>query len=101
MFNYCIYLYSYIRHGSYPLVTPYNETYPENFHIDDSHHLKLTTNNVTLPYSIKMPKSGSWFLGGFLPRAQKQYLQAVIEIITFVKLLTIAKHAIIYLKTNE
>lgn len=69
-------VYIYIRHGSYPLVTPYNETYPENFHIDDSHHLKLTTNNVTLPYSIKMPKSGSWFLGGFLPRAQKQYLQA-------------------------
>ncbi|CAG2218559.1 Transmembrane protein 8B,Post-GPI attachment to proteins factor 6 [Mytilus edulis] len=69
-------VYIYIRHGSYPLVTPYNETYPENFHIEDSHHLKLTTNNVTLPYSIKMPKSGSWFLGGFLPRAQKQYLQA-------------------------
>ncbi|XP_076086209.1 post-GPI attachment to proteins factor 6-like isoform X1 [Mytilus galloprovincialis] len=69
-------VYIYIRQGSYPLVTPYNETYPENFHIEDSHHLKLTTNNVTLPYSIKMPKSGSWFLGGFLPRAQKQYLQA-------------------------
>ena len=72
-----ILFYRYIRHGSYPLASPYNETYPESFNVEDSHKLKLTTNNVTLPYSIKNPKAGRWFLAGFLPKAEHKYTQAV------------------------
>ena len=75
--SWLLFYYSYIRHGSYPLATPYNETYPANFHVKKSHFLQLTTNNISFPYPIQTPRPGPWFLAGFLPRKENKVTQAV------------------------
>ena len=58
----------YIRHSSFPVINPYNETFPESFHLyfPSQHAIYLSSNNTTHTYELDQPLAGSWFFVAYL-----------------------------------
>ncbi|KAK3600682.1 hypothetical protein CHS0354_029546 [Potamilus streckersoni] len=61
----------YFQYGSYPLISPYNESYPEQFYL---HRSQLYTsvahsNNVTIGTFVDNPRPGTWFAAAFIPKS--------------------------------
>ena len=55
--------FSAFQHGSYPVITPHNETFPPDFNTQrtELHKVELRTNGKRVFYSIINPRPGSWF----------------------------------------
>ncbi|XP_021343555.1 transmembrane protein 8A-like isoform X2 [Mizuhopecten yessoensis] len=67
----------YFQHGSYPLVSPYNASYPADFylHRSDLHFVEVRTNNLSHPHHVISPKPGRWFVTAFLPKTEEKITQ--------------------------
>jgi hypothetical protein len=52
-----------LQHAGFPVVNPYNETFPDNFLLDGSsvHNISISASGKTFSYVIRNPPSGSWF----------------------------------------
>ncbi|KAL3869229.1 hypothetical protein ACJMK2_041937 [Sinanodonta woodiana] len=60
----------YFQHGSYPLISPYNESYPEAFYLHRSQLYSSVahSNNFTIGTFVDKPKPGTWFAAAFIPK---------------------------------
>jgi len=60
-------------------VSPYNETYPENFYLKrtDLHYVEVQSNNISYYRRLPNPKSGDWFMAAFLPKSKEKITQKV------------------------
>ncbi|XP_069128098.1 post-GPI attachment to proteins factor 6-like isoform X2 [Argopecten irradians] len=67
----------YFQHGGYPLVSPYNASYPADFYLNrsDLHFVEVRTNNLSHPHHVISPKPGTWFVAAFLPKTQEKITQ--------------------------
>ncbi|XP_033738049.1 post-GPI attachment to proteins factor 6-like isoform X1 [Pecten maximus] len=67
----------YFQHGGYPLVSPYNASYPADFYLNrsDLHFVEVKTNNLSHPHHVTSPKPGTWFVTAFLPKTQEKITQ--------------------------
>ena len=65
-FNHCFH--SAMQHGSFPLISPLNETFPPFFHLKRTYltEISLLTDNSTTLFKIPNPMPGSWFAMAFL-----------------------------------
>ncbi|XP_052257000.1 post-GPI attachment to proteins factor 6-like isoform X3 [Dreissena polymorpha] len=63
-------VYVYFQHGSYPLVTPYNETFPEKFFTNrtSDFHIKIQKDAQAVSYMLDAPEPGNWYFAAFLPK---------------------------------
>ncbi|KAJ8305317.1 hypothetical protein KUTeg_015862 [Tegillarca granosa] len=75
--EHCAILRRYAQHGSYPVIRPYNESFPEHFYLNRTnlHHVIVQTNNFSFPVSINNPLPGLWFLAAFIPKGQEKISQ--------------------------
>ena len=57
-----------MQYGSYPVVNPINETYPDKFNLHRTalHHIAIATNETRHFYKIDNPLPGSWFAITFI-----------------------------------
>ncbi|XP_022315111.2 transmembrane protein 8B-like isoform X5 [Crassostrea virginica] len=64
----------YVRAGGYPIGTPYNESFPDNFHPirDFEYHVISITNNLSSPLVLQSPQPGPWFIAAFLPKKSSE-----------------------------
>ncbi|XP_062578596.1 post-GPI attachment to proteins factor 6-like isoform X1 [Saccostrea cucullata] len=60
----------YVRPGGYPIGTPYNESFPDKFHLRTTlqHHVISITNNQSSVLVLPAPQSGTWYISAFLPK---------------------------------
>ncbi|XP_060587840.1 post-GPI attachment to proteins factor 6-like [Ruditapes philippinarum] len=67
----------YLQQGSYPLVTPYNETYPPNFYLNrtDLFHIEIQKDADAVSYIISSPRPGTWYFAAFLPKPTSDKIQ--------------------------
>ena len=58
----------YMQYGSYPVVNPINETYPDKFNLHRTalHHIAIALNETRHFYKIDRPLPGSWFAITFI-----------------------------------
>ncbi|XP_053394085.1 post-GPI attachment to proteins factor 6-like [Mercenaria mercenaria] len=60
-----------IQHGSFPVINPLGEKFPENFYVERSPASRavfsVISNNVTLESTVTNPKQGPWYSVAFLP----------------------------------
>ncbi|XP_064605252.1 transmembrane protein 8B-like isoform X2 [Liolophura sinensis] len=63
-----------MQHGGYPVINPYNESFPENFYLGRTMMRKLTlkTDNSSAPFVITNPLPGSWFATVVLPKGKSR-----------------------------
>ena len=57
-----------MQHGSFPVINPLNETFPDRFYLERT-QLKLhrfLTNNGTITVSIEHPLPGDWYIAAIL-----------------------------------
>lgn len=82
---FCMFNFRYAQHGSYPVIRPYNESFPEHFYLNRTnlHHVSVQTNNYSVPLSINNPLPGHWFLAAFIPKGQEKIAQKVMYTCTF------------------
>lgn len=71
--------FSYFQHGSYPLVTPLNETFPPDFYLNrtDAFHVKIKQDTDAVSYVMPMPRPGRWYFAAFLPKTSDSIQQKV------------------------
>lgn len=64
----------YVRPGGYPVGTPYNESFPGDFHLrrNFEHHVVSVTNNQSSLLVLQAPQSGPWFIASFLPKKSSE-----------------------------
>lgn len=64
----------YVRPGGYPVGTPYNESFPGDFHLrrNFKHHVVSVTNNQSSLLVLQAPQSGPWFIASFLPKKSSE-----------------------------
>ncbi|XP_053394419.1 post-GPI attachment to proteins factor 6-like isoform X2 [Mercenaria mercenaria] len=67
----------YLQHGSYPLVTPYNETYPPKFYTNrtDLFHIRIEKDADAVSYIMSSPRPGPWYFAAFLPEPNSDKIQ--------------------------
>ena len=72
-------LHRYFQHGSYPLVTPYNETFPPTFYLNrtDAFYVKIQQDAGTVSYMLPSPRPGIWYFAAFLPKSTAEIKQKV------------------------
>lgn len=72
-----------MRPGGYPVGTPYNETFPGNFHLRRNleHHVVSVTNNQSSLLVLQAPQSGPWFIASFLPKKSSEKITQKVTII--------------------
>ncbi|KAL5020916.1 hypothetical protein ScPMuIL_000071 [Solemya velum] len=60
----------FVQQGSYPVINPYNETFPDNFYLQrtGSTHFIVDTKNLSFPHVMENPAPGPWFGAAFLPK---------------------------------
>ena len=70
IFHFTFSYFRYFQHGSYPVINPYNETFPDRFHTNRSSLNKLVIKNNDVPstYVINTPREGTWFFAAFIPK---------------------------------
>ena len=63
-FNFCRYL----RYGSFPVINPKNETFPDSFqHYEPTQeNIVILSNNNSFTYELSRPKAGVWFFVTYL-----------------------------------
>ena len=54
---------SYLQHGSYPVISPLNETYPADFNLQrtEMQYIEILSDGVSLPFILKNPLPGEWY----------------------------------------
>lgn len=72
----------YVRPGGYPVGTPYNESFPGNFHLRRNleHHVVSVTNNQSSLLVLQAPQSGPWFIASFLPKKSSEKITQKVTI---------------------
>lgn len=62
--------FSYFQHGSYPVINPYNETFPNQFHTNRTnlHRLVIENNDAPTTYFLFTPPPGTWYFAAFIPK---------------------------------
>ena len=70
-------VFRYFQHGSYPLVTPYNETYPDYFYLNrtDAYHVALKKDADFVTFELMAPRPGTWYFASFLPKATSDKIE--------------------------
>ncbi|WAR23596.1 TMM8B-like protein [Mya arenaria] len=67
----------YFQHGSYPLVTPYNETFPEDFYTNrtEAYNIQIVKDADPVSYLMTAPKPGTWYFTAFLPKNKNDKIE--------------------------
>ncbi len=61
-------IFSYLQHGSIPVINPLNESFPDRFNLRRSFLtlLVVSSNKTSLHHEITHPLPGVWFAAAFL-----------------------------------
>lgn len=67
----------YFQHGSYPVVNPYNETFPERFYTNRTslHHFVIHNNDGASTYFLSTPWPGTWYFAAFIPKSKNSKIR--------------------------
>ena len=59
---------SYLQHGSYPVISPLNETFPDNFNLERTnlHMIQASSNSTPVVHQLLTPLPDSWFAAAIL-----------------------------------
>ena len=65
--------YRYFQHGSYPVINPYNETFPGKFYTKRTslHQMVIRNNDDPSIYPMSVPRPGTWYISAFIPKSTK------------------------------
>ena len=58
----------YLQHGSFPVISPLNETFPSDFYLQRAslHNISIAASNPTVIHTIESPLPGGWFAVAYL-----------------------------------
>ena len=57
-----------MQHGSFPVISPLNETFPDNFNLERTHlkRISMQTDNSTMLFQFNHPLPGTWYAMAYL-----------------------------------
>ncbi|XP_041360324.1 post-GPI attachment to proteins factor 6-like isoform X2 [Gigantopelta aegis] len=66
----------YVQHGGFPVINPYNESFPDDFHLKRSSlkQFDVPSDNVTIRGVIAGPQPGTWYAAGFMRKFGNTHL---------------------------
>ncbi|XP_013784143.2 transmembrane protein 8B-like isoform X2 [Limulus polyphemus] len=67
----------FLQFGSYPVINPQNESFPDNFffHRKDLYHVTMLTNSDPVLLNVTCPTPGDWFVVAFMTENSQKIVQ--------------------------